>query len=118
MVDIVSDVLVECIFNRLVAERILGISSHQDSSNLLQHIVDECHLRGVLIMSKCEPELLVSKIVKVVHNQWVLVALVNWHVDDSALSVALYHLLDPVDALHVHMHTLYLLAHHLAQDVE
>jgi hypothetical protein len=69
-------------------------------------------------MSKCEPELLVSKIVKVVHNQWVLVTLVNWHVDNSALSITSYHFFDVFNALEVNMHTLNLLTHQLREHIE
>ena len=111
LVNIVSDVLVESVFNRLVAERILRISSHQDGSNLLQYIVNECHLRRIFIMAKCKPELLISEVIEVVHDQWVLVALVNWHVDNSALSVSSYQFFDIFNALDVNMHTLYLLTH-------
>lgn len=111
LIYIVSDVLVESIFNRLVAKRILGISSHQDGSNLFKHIVDKGHLGGVFIMAKCEPELLVSEVVKVVHDQWVLVALVNRHIHNSAFSVTSYHFFDIFDALDVNMHTLNLLTH-------
>ena len=64
-------------------------------------------------MAKCEPELLLSEIVEVVHNQWVLVALVNWHVHNSALSVSSYHFFDVLNALHVNMHTLNLLMYQL-----
>jgi len=69
-------------------------------------------------MSKCEPELLVSKVVKVVHDQWVLVTLVNWHVDNSALSVTSYHFFDVFNALEVNMHTLNLLTHQLREHIE
>ena len=60
-------------------------------------------------MAKRESKLLVTEVVDVVHHQWVLVTLVNWHVDNSTLSVCFYHFFDVFNALHVNMHTLNLL---------
>lgn len=60
-------------------------------------------------MTKCETELLVTEIVDVVHHQRVLVTLVNWHVNNSTLSVNVYHFFDVFNAIHVNMHTLNLL---------
>jgi len=50
-------------------------------------------------MAKSEPKLLVAEVVDVVHHQWVLVTLVNWHVDNSALSVSFYHFFNVFNAL-------------------
>lgn len=69
-------------------------------------------------MPKSKTKLLVREVIEIVHNQRVLITLIDWDVDDSALTVILNHLLNIVDTNHVDMHALHLLSHHFRESVE
>jgi hypothetical protein len=52
------------------------------------------------------------------HDNWILIRLINWHVNNSTFPVISDQVLDIIDALHVNVHALHLLPHDLGQNVE